>query len=303
MYFLPGSIAVLAFFTLAKSQDPTPLPIAAKVTVHSGEVRLFSGEEVQLTCSVPDDPAAKWSYHWFKDGNLLKTLEVYDLKNAAVWQGGNYTCQGEKEIDTWPYSLKTLISEPLSLQVDGGWALLRVPAEPLLINEATILTCRIRDDPMLVEVIFYKDGVEILKKKDKNLEFTSLTLMDQGSYSCRATWLQKYDYHSAQSLPAFVTVLDKLSTPELQFQPKSPVTKGKDVVLRCVTQLNVREKGHNIEYYFYKDEDRMAPSSPEETYTIPRVAEEDAGMYACRAFVRTLKLERWSALVELKVKK
>ncbi|XP_022518339.2 high affinity immunoglobulin gamma Fc receptor I [Astyanax mexicanus] len=304
MDFLPGSVAVLALFAIVKSQDPTPLPVLAKITVQTGEARLFSEEDVQLKCSIPDDPGANWKYHWFQYGKRLKTTEVYSFKNAAVQQSGNYTCQGEKDIEAWPYSLNSLPSEPITVHVDGGWALLRVPAEPVLIEESMTLTCRVRDEPVLVDVIFYKDDVEIYKSKSKDLVFKSLTLKDQGFYSCRATWTQRFEFHSAQSQPAFVTVLDKLVTPVLKLEPKkSSVKRGDNVVLRCVTQLNAREKGHSIDYYFFKDEERLGPSSSHEAYTIQRAEENDAGFYTCKVRVRTLHLEKWSDQVELRVRK
>uniref|UniRef100_A0A8B9LH10 Ig-like domain-containing protein n=1 Tax=Astyanax mexicanus TaxID=7994 RepID=A0A8B9LH10_ASTMX len=209
IFVLSLFLAVLALFAIVKSQDPTPLPVLAKITVQTGEARLFSEEDVQLNCSIPDDPGANWKYHWFQYGKRLKTTEVYSFKNAAVQQSGNYTCQGEKDIEAWPYSLNSLPSEPITVHVDGGWALLRVPAEPVLIEESMTLTCRVRDEPVLVDVIFYKDDVEIYKSKSKDLVFKSLTLKDQGFYSCRATWTQRFEFHSAQSQPAFVTVLGK----------------------------------------------------------------------------------------------
>uniref|UniRef100_A0A8B9LDE8 Ig-like domain-containing protein n=1 Tax=Astyanax mexicanus TaxID=7994 RepID=A0A8B9LDE8_ASTMX len=198
----------LTFLPCLRVSNPTPLPVLAKITVQTGEARLFSEEDVQLNCSIPDDPGANWKYHWFQYGKRLKTTEVYSFKNAAVQQSGNYTCQGEKDIEAWPYSI--LLYYITSL---GGWALLRVPAEPVLIEESMTLTCRVRDEPVLVDVIFYKDDVEIYKSKSKDLVFKSLTLKDQGFYSCRATWTQRFEFHSAQSQPAFVTVLEPLTPP------------------------------------------------------------------------------------------
>ncbi|XP_036411931.1 low affinity immunoglobulin gamma Fc region receptor III-like [Colossoma macropomum] len=301
MYVLPGTIAILTLLANVKSEEPkpTPLPIRAKVKVSMGEARLFSGEDVQLTCSVPDQPAPKWTYHWFQNEVSLGIFDVYRLQKAQVQEGGNYTCYGEKDIDTWPYSVQTLPSEPLTVHVDGGWALLRIPAEPLLIEERMTLTCRIRDEPVLVEVVFYKDGIEIHKLKDKDLVFPKLALKDKGSYWCRATWVQGFEYHSAQSLPAYVAVLDKLNTPVVEIEPEKSVKRGERVVIRCVTQLNVRDKGLSVDYYLLKDGSRLGPL---ETYLIPFIEEDDAGLYSCRVRVRALQLERVSEQVNLEVR-
>lgn len=91
----------------------------AKATVSLGEARLFSGEDVQMTCSVPDDPLSDWKYQWFRDGILLSSTEVYSLEKAQVLQSGNYTCQGEKIIKDWPYIVSSVPSDPLKIYVDG----------------------------------------------------------------------------------------------------------------------------------------------------------------------------------------
>lgn len=71
------------------------------------------------------------------------------------------------------------------------------------------LTCRIRDNPIMTNVVFYKGEVEIKKQKDKDLVLLKVTLEDDAMYSCRASWYKNKEYQSAQSLPSSVTVLGK----------------------------------------------------------------------------------------------
>lgn len=91
----------------------------AKATLTLGELRLFSGEDLQMTCSVPDDPLADWTYRWLYEGELVGTTEVYSLNKARVQQSGSYTCQGEKPIESWPYIVSSAPSDPLTIYVDG----------------------------------------------------------------------------------------------------------------------------------------------------------------------------------------
>lgn len=113
------------FFFFLFSQFPhvdleqAPPPEKAKATVTAGESRLFSGENVQMTCSVPDDPDADWTYTWFYENTLLSSAKVYNLNNALVTQSGDYSCQGEKTITSWPYIVSANRSEPLNIYVDG----------------------------------------------------------------------------------------------------------------------------------------------------------------------------------------
>lgn len=93
----------------------------AKATVSVGELRLFSGEDVQLACSVPEDPLADWTYKWlFEDYDLpVSSTELYSVNKALVMQRGSYRCQGEKTISSWPYVVSSLPSDPIKLYVDG----------------------------------------------------------------------------------------------------------------------------------------------------------------------------------------
>ncbi|KAF4076755.1 hypothetical protein AMELA_G00218740 [Ameiurus melas] len=215
--------------------DPTPPPVKAKATVSLGEPRLFSGEDVQMTCSVPDDPSPNWTYEWFHDGELLSAIEVYSLNKAQVLQSGSYTCKGTRTIEAWPYTVSSIPSDPLEIHVDGGWVLLRIPFEPLIIEETMTLTCRVRDDPLMSNVIFYKNKVELKKQKGADLVFEKLKLEDAAIYSCRATWIKNMEYQSSQSLPSYVSVLDILETPRID-GGREKVRSGSKVEFKCITK-------------------------------------------------------------------
>lgn len=93
----------------------------------------------------------------------------------------------------------------------GGWVLLQTPATSPIIDDTVILTCRIRRNPVATEVRFYKDDSEIRCDESKELVFSQVTLEDAGVYWCRVSWMEKYELHSAQSLPVRVHVLGTTS--------------------------------------------------------------------------------------------
>lgn len=72
----------------------------------------------------------------------------------------------------------------------GGWAVLQVPTYPGLVGDTLKMTCCVRGNPPLHEVILYKDGIEIMRQSGLNPDvfLLNLTLNDQGLYSCRASW-------------------------------------------------------------------------------------------------------------------
>lgn len=93
----------------------------------------------------------------------------------------------------------------------GGWALLQTPATPPILDDTVILTCNIRGNYVASEVRFYKDGSEIRCDGNKELVFSKVTLEDAGLYWCRISWMEKYELHSAQSLPVPVNILGMTS--------------------------------------------------------------------------------------------
>lgn len=89
----------------------------------------------------------------------------------------------------------------------GGWVLLRAPVEPVLVEDVMTLTCRVRNNPTLVKVVFYRNGNEIGTQNDQDFVFPSLKLEDRGTYSCQATWIQGSEHHSGSSVATYVKVL------------------------------------------------------------------------------------------------
>lgn len=76
---------------------------------------------------------------------------------------------------------------------------------------------------------------------------------------------------------------------------------GKEVVFKCITKVNAREQGLNVEYHYTKDDNRLGPASAKSTYVIPQVNKDDTGTYACKVRVRALNVEKWSNTLQLKV--
>ncbi|KAK3534786.1 hypothetical protein QTP86_024749 [Hemibagrus guttatus] len=275
--------------------DPAEPLLKAKITVSLGDPQLFSGENVELSCRVPEDTFSSWRYQWFHNGVSLRFGNVFSMTKARVQQSGTYTCRGHKAIRTRPFTELSELSDPLKIHVDGGWVLIQTPVEPLIVEQQMTLTCRVRDDPLLSDVIFYKDGLKIKTQNDKDLVFPFLRIEDNGIYSCRATWLKSQEYESAQSVPSSVTVLDKVETPSmLLITDPNQVRHGNNVVFNCITKVNTRQPDLHIEYQFLKDDESLGRVSSDGTLFIPTVSEEDAGNYSCKVKVRALNEEKWS---------
>lgn len=94
----------------------------------------------------------------------------------------------------------------------GGWAILQVPQHPGLVGDTLKVTCRVRDNPPLQEIVLYKDGVEVMRQKGPKAEIylTNMTIEDQGMYSCRASWDVGRHTHSVISVGAHVQIIGEV---------------------------------------------------------------------------------------------
>lgn len=100
-----------------------------------------------------------------------------------------------------PCNLNSVDANCLLYLCSGGWALTRVTPQPGLVGRSLEVTCLVRGKRPLSEVIFYRDGVEVMRNQGNNPKFflSNLTIGDQGMYSCRASWDVKSQTHSVIS--------------------------------------------------------------------------------------------------------
>lgn len=100
------------------SSDPLVTSYRASVKIDSESSRVFSGESLQLRCSIPDAYMTTWSFLWFRGSNQLpQTGETIRLWNVNVKESGKFSCQGARETDVG--TIKTKLSLPVEISVDG----------------------------------------------------------------------------------------------------------------------------------------------------------------------------------------
>ncbi|XP_010897459.2 high affinity immunoglobulin gamma Fc receptor I [Esox lucius] len=272
---------------------PTKDPQTAVAELVEGKPWIFSGENIRLTCSIPGD-LSDWRHQWFRGDKFIQESKDLVIWKAMPQQSGKYYCQGIRK--TWIYQQRTPQSLPVEIKVDGGWAILRAPSLPMLVGETMTLSCDVRDNPRLTEVILYHNGVEIQRQSDPKLRVTNLTLRHPGSYWCRATWHKQMATHSVISLATTVSVLDILTEPFLEIVPQDPLIPKEHMLLVCHVQLNAREKDLMINYNFYQDGLKLGPASSNDRFPVLRAS----GLYSCTASVPILELKRESEPVAYK---
>ncbi|KAM8853066.1 low affinity immunoglobulin gamma Fc region receptor III-B-like [Synchiropus picturatus] len=257
----------------------------------SGQSKVFSGENLKLRCQVLDDYNSAWSIQWFRDLQLLpREGDVLYLRRVSVEANGKYSCRGVRGTDLG--NLYTKSSPPVEVQVDGGWAILHNPQNRTLVGTTLELSCDLRNNPKVREVILYKNGVEVMRNGQLNQRFylSNVTLADTGHYSCRASWDIQRQTYSVISTPTYVEILEILTKPVLVMvtnDPKIPATKLR---LECHVQYNAPDPAPAAHYYFYQQDTQVAPASSLNHVLLSR----QPGLYTCKVRVPQLGLLRLS---------
>ncbi|KAM3616533.1 uncharacterized protein V6R79_019491 [Siganus canaliculatus] len=289
-------ISLLVLSTLTQLAVPGVVPpitsIRAEVELQSGRSSIFSGESFELKCSIPDVYRSSWTYQWFRGNERLPhSGEQLIVWGAHIRDSGKYSCQGVR--NTAVGDLRTHQSVPVEISVDGGWAILHVPSHPGLVGGAMEFTCRVRHEPILEEVVLYKDGNEVMRQRvpSPHIHLTNLTLKDQGMYSCRASWIVKRRTVSAISANSPVQVLELLSQPVLEIVTNKTQVPNDDMMkLICHHQYNAPHPAPPVNYYFYKDNQRLGVSKSENHDLVERIP----GLYSCKVKVPELGIFKWS---------
>uniref|UniRef100_A0A668RS47 Ig-like domain-containing protein n=1 Tax=Oreochromis aureus TaxID=47969 RepID=A0A668RS47_OREAU len=245
----------------------TETSFRANIELVSEHSRIFSGERARLRCSIPDVHRSNWTYLWFRGSEeLSQTGEELNLWNTKVQESGKYYCQGTR--NTKVGKIRTQQSVPVELKVDGGWAILQVPRHPQLVGSTLEVTCRVRRNPRLEEIILYKDGVEVMRQNGHKPDFylTNLSLEDLGRQT-----------------------LSVLSQPILEIIPNYD-TQLKRMKLTCHVQYNAPAPAPPIDFYFYKNNRRLGPATSD-NYNLVK---QTPGLYSCKARVPQLDLSKSS---------
>nr|XP_020491835.1 high affinity immunoglobulin gamma Fc receptor I-like [Labrus bergylta] len=263
-----------------------------RVELVSGDSRIFSGENVQLKCSVPIVHTLSWNYLWYRGSEKLHWVgEHLHLWDTKVKDSGKYYCQGVRE--TLVGDILTLQSLPVEINVDGGWAILQVSPNPSLVGNTLKATCRVRGEPQLNEVILYKNGFEVMRQRglDPTFHLPIMALEDQGRYSCRASWDAGRQTRSVISAKAPVQVLEVLSQPVLEIVADSYLIPEKKMKLICHHQYNAPAPAPPVHYYFYESDIQLGTATSENHNLVKRTP----GNYRCKARVPQLGLSKWSS--------
>lgn len=213
-------------------------------------------------------------------------------------------------------TLNSVDANPLLCLCSGGWALTRVTPQPALVGHSLEVTCLVRGKRPLSEVIFYRDGVEVMRNQGNNPKFflSNVTIEDQGMYSCRASWVTNSQTHSVISVDTPGRVRGNFLPPNANIQiqllqsannvfflsevlsePVLEINVNKDQIpnrmkLICHHEYNLPAPAPPLHFYFYKNNNRLGTATSENQLSV----RQTPGRYCCKVRVPALNLVRWS---------
>ncbi|CAN9511453.1 unnamed protein product [Ophioblennius macclurei] len=252
-------IALLALSTLPRLVTPEDVSLRAVIEVVPQTSKIFTGEGIRLTCSVPDDQSSVWGYQWFRDSEQLpQTFETFSLWNAKMKESGNFSCRGVRDVRF--EKLYTLKSLPVEIRVDGGLAILQADPQPGLVGGNMSMTCRVRRNPPVHEIILYKDGYEVMRESGQDAQFhlTNLKPGDRGMYSCRASWDVKRRTISVISAATYVQISEpkatELSPRQLNNQRPTQTSVPQPTVSAAAEPVTIQPSASAPPYFQYTQE-------------------------------------------------
>ncbi|KAM8939598.1 sialoadhesin [Pelodytes ibericus] len=251
-------------------------------TLVSPSSQVREGETVTLTCDVPGARPDEIHYSWFKNNVWIKEGSVRSLVfHEVAWTDtGYYFCrvQNDKGTDSSP---------PITMNV------LYPPRNPSLTSfletqqgKLAIIHCTVDSNP-LSEVMLYKDRhlvatttshgaptqrLRVVSTRNSLvLEIQSVTLSDEGTYSC----LAKNTIGNSTSSLHFT-----VETARVIIIPAPEIEEGREVTLTCLALQN-SQKGST--YTWHKNSKLLKEESEDNTLSFRHLSRTDAGSYYCRA--------------------
>lgn len=289
----PWSVSVIS--TLLPTVCSKVSDIQAKVDNMGEKSIVFSGGAIHLRCIILDERST-WKPFWLRNNKTIAAIAEGEvsISPAQAEHSGSYSCYGFRETEL--EDIQTSTSPPLKISVYDGPILIQLNRETVLVGGTLEAQCRVRDNPRLGEVWFYRDNVLVLSRKDgkADLRISQASLTHQGTYTCRASWQYGGKLRVADSAGVLVTVKEVLNEPKLTLEPD---TTSRAINLRCVFQFYKEDPETQVHVYFYRNGRKLAGIGRSEQNPTQAVLNID-GWYGCKARVPALGLVRWSRLTK-----
>ncbi|XP_075139658.1 Fc receptor-like protein 5 [Leptodactylus fuscus] len=258
--------------------------IRPAVTFTPDYKKIFTSEQITMTCDVGSTIGERMDYIWYKDSEQVYNGQSYIIQYAKTSHSGSYQCQ----------SRPGEISDPARLEVSHGWVILQTP---LYVYEGDDIYIRCHHYPGYRGgwTRFYKDN-RIIRDSSDNGEYyiSNVTRTAAGIYTCT-----KEVYHDGlyykHGDDVSVSVQDLFTTPTISVTPQPVITTDK-LSLTCQTSLPPPPR-HNTQLWiaFYREGGIVQGFEVSDTYEVYNVQLEDSGKYSCEVETTDGRVRKRSA--------
>ncbi|XP_066577556.1 Fc receptor-like protein 5 isoform X2 [Amia ocellicauda] len=199
------------------------------LTVDPPRVQQFIGSVVTLKCGGPGGSAG-WTVKRYTKGQVEPSCSSHRGETTADGCFIRYTSESDSGV-YWCQSGAER-SSAVTLRVTGGHVILESPPQPVTEGDTLTLRCGLRGYRS-DSAVFYKDGVELQPQTVRETTIASVSVTDQGSYSCKySDW--------GESPESWVSVRELFSSVTLSVSPGGTVTEGQALNFSCEAVVNTQ---------------------------------------------------------------
>ncbi|XP_075137838.1 high affinity immunoglobulin gamma Fc receptor I-like [Leptodactylus fuscus] len=258
--------------------------IRPAVTFTPDYKKIFTSEQITMTCDVGSTIGEGMDYIWYKDSEQVYNGKSYIIQKAETSHSGSYQCQ------TRPGE----ISDPARLDVSNRWLILQTP---LYVYEGDDIYIRCHHYPGFPgeQIQFYKDNRNITDwSYNEEYYISNVTKMTAGTYGCiKLAYYEGLYYQPGDDIS--VSVQDLFTTPTISVTPQPVITTDK-MALTCQTSLPPPPR-HNtqLRIAFYREGGIVQGFGVSDTYEVYNVQLEDSGKYSCEVETTDGRVRKRSA--------
>ncbi|KAK2899675.1 hypothetical protein Q8A73_012804 [Channa argus] len=231
----------------------------ASLTVHPDRVQHFTNQSGLLSC---EGNSTKWRMMFSaEDSNLFhcsdwNVMTGSTCNNNSFWpRNVVYWCESGGEF-----------SSAVNITLQDENIILVSPVHPVPKGNSVSLGCKLREEKMVSNVIFYQNDKVIQNDTRTELNISAVSKSDEGFYKCQ--------YSGKESPPSWMTVKYDI----FLALPVHPVAEGDSVTLGC--KLNTGVLVYNVVFY---QNDQVVQNDTGGELTLPAVSKSDEGFYKCRS--------------------
>ncbi|XP_075396876.1 Fc receptor-like protein 3 [Tenrec ecaudatus] len=224
---------------------------------------VFKGRTVTLLCKGPHSQSLE-DTSWYYEATLQGKSETIKIKKT-----GKYQCK------TGGSSL----SDPVHVEFSSDWLILQAPYD-VFEGDDVELRCLGKEDKIIIERTYYKDGKELARMKNKQLD--RFLISRDSVYGCSASGENIFRTWTEHSKSLRIRVQELFSPPKLTASPMNPI-EGSPVTLKCETWLTPQRPHTQLQFRFFREGQVLGAGwsrCPEFQTTMRR---EDSGSYWCEA--------------------